>query len=278
LEIKGSQLTRDLLKGTEIDLTFEGSESRDFTVSAYLDGTGQEFSQVFNGTNRNTPTKTLSREVVILEEKIQNEIDEAIANDNQDAVKGLERLLERAQDLIVVSANLNADDVTDDRFKIEDQKRKIAQDLFELTASKRLDVARNEYQNEKSKIASLVNEKGNDREKHMLRDLIAKEPTFLTSINPDRIEAATSELGRIKWGILSRSPDFLMSMFDHLVNNRTSMNDQSLANELINSGRRHIDNEKWDDLRHINSRLWDLMPTSVQEANDMRLYTNIILS
>ncbi len=46
LSISGAQITKDLIKGTEIDLTFEMSESRDLTVSAFLNGTGQEFSQV----------------------------------------------------------------------------------------------------------------------------------------------------------------------------------------------------------------------------------------
>ncbi len=38
LEITGDMINRDLFKGTEIDLTFELSESRDLTVTAYLKG------------------------------------------------------------------------------------------------------------------------------------------------------------------------------------------------------------------------------------------------
>jgi molecular chaperone DnaK len=48
LLITGKQLSRDTLKGTDIDLTFEMSESRDLTVSAFVNATGQEFSQVFD--------------------------------------------------------------------------------------------------------------------------------------------------------------------------------------------------------------------------------------
>ncbi len=40
LTINGSQITKDLIKGTEIDLTVEMSESRDLTISAFLNGTG----------------------------------------------------------------------------------------------------------------------------------------------------------------------------------------------------------------------------------------------
>ena len=276
LEVSGLKLNKDLLKGTEIDLTFECSESRDFTVSAYLNGTGQEFSQIFNGTEREVSTRSLATEVIQLEEKLQAEIDSAIENGNHDATKGLEKLVEKVQKLIVSCGNLAEDDVTDDRFKLEDQKRKIAQEVFELTASKRIDAARSQYQTEKSKASILVQDQGNDREKHLLRDLIAREATFINSSNSERIEAAASEMHNLRWGILARTPEFLMDMFEHLVKSRTSMNDQSLANELIDSGRRHIDNQKWEDLRHINARLFDLMPTTVRDTNELRYYTGIL--
>lgn len=61
LIISGKDITRDLIKGTEIDLQFEMSESRDLTVSAHLTGTGQDFSQVFDPQPRTVPTKMLAQ-------------------------------------------------------------------------------------------------------------------------------------------------------------------------------------------------------------------------
>jgi molecular chaperone DnaK len=66
LLITGKQITRDLLRGTGIDLTFELSESRDLTVHAYLDGTNQEFSQVFDPKPRDVPIHVLTSEVELL--------------------------------------------------------------------------------------------------------------------------------------------------------------------------------------------------------------------
>ena len=250
------------MKGTEIDLSVEISESRDITVSAYLNGTGQEFSQVFDGKRREVRARMLASEVLQLEAKIQSEIDEATANNNQDTAVKLDKLLkDQVQGLISESGALSDDDVTDDRYKLEDKKRRLAQEVFQLTSSKRLDAAKTEYLDAKHLVSTLVKNSGNDREMHQVREIIAREQTLIHSSNPERIQAATGELERIRFQILMRNvPDFLVGMFEHLVEKRTSMNDQVQAKQLIENGKHLIANQAWDDLRQVNGRLWNLMP------------------
>jgi molecular chaperone DnaK len=276
LTVNGAQISKDLIRGTEIDLTFEISESRDLTVSAYINGTGQEFSQVFNGTARQVEPKILAREVLDLEKRIQDEGDSASNLGNHSAADGLDKLLSDVQSLMAKCGALSDDDVTDDRFKLEDQKRKIAEKVFELTSSKRLDTAKTNYASIKSGVAELVSENGNDREKHQLREILARETTFINSSSPERIDSVTQELERLRYRILNRMPEFLVGAFEHLVEKRASMNDQMQANQLIDAGRREIVAQSWDDLRQINGRLWELMPNDVQDADDMRLYTGIV--
>ena len=148
--------------------------------------------------------------------------------------------------------------------------------MFELTSSKRLDIANSNYASAKAEVAELISKNGNDREKHQLRDILSRETTFISSSSPERIDAVTQELEGLRFRILARMPDFLISMFEHLVEKRASMNDQMQANQLIDAGRREISSESWDDLRQINGRLWDLMPNDVQDADDLRLYTGIV--
>lgn len=276
LLISGKQFTRDLSKGSEIDLTFEISESRDLTVSAYLNGTGQQFSQVFKGTERHVESRLLYSEVLQLETKIQNEVDEAASNGNHEAAEKLERLFGQVQSLISECGILSGDDVTDDRFKLEDKKRRVAQDVFELTSSKRLDAAKTSYLEAKQSVSGLVNDNGNDREKNTLREILAREQTFIQSTNPERIEAAISELDRIRYQILMRIPDFLIGSFEHVVERRASMNDQVQAKQLIEHGKLLITNQAWDDLRQVSARLWDLLPREERDFDELRLYTGIV--
>ncbi len=252
------------------------SESRDLTISAYLNGTGQEFTQVFNGKLRDVIPKILKTEVFHLEAKIQGEIDDATANNNQETAQKLEKLLANLQNLIGETCVLAEDDITDDRFKLEDKKREFAQEVFQLTSGKRVDAARAEYLESKHSVSAFVQDSGNDREKHQVREIIAQEETFIHSTKPERIQAATHALEGISFQIKMRMPDFLVGMFEHLVEMRTSMNDQIQAKQLIENGKRLIASEAWDDLRQVNVRLWDLMPDDERSSDDMRIYTGIV--
>ncbi len=60
------------------------------------------------------------------------------------------------QSLIGEAAALSEDDVTDKKFQLEDKKRRLAQHMFELTSTKRLDQAKADYQKTKSDVARLV--------------------------------------------------------------------------------------------------------------------------
>ena len=276
LLITGKQIARDLIKGTEVDLKFSMSESRDLTVSAYLNGTDQEFSQIFNPKVREVSTAVLATETLKLETKLQEEIDDAKNNGQRDVANGLEKTLAGIQNLMGEVAELSVDDVTDKKFQLEDRKRELAREMYELTSGKRLEQARKEYQETKSETAELVHESGNDRERNQLKDVTNREATFISSNIPEKIQSETQNLNRIKWGILFRTPDFLKGMFQHFNERRPAMNDQIQATQLVDSGKRAIAREDWEELRQIVNRLWDLLPADQQNNDDMRMFTGLV--
>jgi molecular chaperone DnaK len=276
LSITGEKVSKDLIKGTDIDLTFEMTESRELTISAFVNGTGQEFSQVFNLKERKVSTQLLASEILMLETKIQTEIDDALENGNKQVADDLDNVLRGVQDLILNAGELSEDDVTEKKFQIEDQKRKLAQNVFELTSGKRLDQAKVAYAETKSELQTLVRESGNDRERHLFAEIIAREQTFINSTSPEKIQAITQEFHSIRWQILMRTPEFLRGMFNHLTEKRASMNDQIQASQLIDNGKRAIQNDDLEALRQINSRLWDLMPATDKASDEMRAYTGIV--
>jgi hypothetical protein len=99
LEISGKGLKRDILRGTEIDLAFEISESRDLTVHAYVNPSGPEFSQIFTPTSRDVNLKALTEEVRMLDEQLEKEKAEAMGNENYEAVEKMEKLTAPVQEL-----------------------------------------------------------------------------------------------------------------------------------------------------------------------------------
>jgi molecular chaperone DnaK len=276
LSVTGDKLTRDLIRGTDVDLTIEMSESRDLTISAFLNGTGQEFSQVFAPQQREVSSKMLASEILLLETKLQSEIEDANNLGNRDTAENLGKVLDGVQELIGSAADLAADDVTDKKFQLEDKKRKLAQDMFELTSGKRLSQMKANYIDVKAEVQEIVRESGNDRENHLVSEILAREQVFINSSSPEKIKEAIDELERVRWKILLRTPDFLKGMFQNLMEKRTSMNDQIQATQLIENGKRAIERGDFEALNQINSRLWDLMPTKEKDSEEYRAFTGIV--
>lgn len=276
LLITGKQLTRDLIKGTEVELKVMMSESRDLTVNAYLVGTDQEFTQVFSPKQREVSTVLLASEALQLEARLQNEIEDASKAGQHDVADGLQKTLAGVQGLFSDVSSLKPDDVTEKKFQLEDRKRDLARQMYELTAGKRIEQARSDYRAAKSYCAELVHQSGNDRERNLLKDVLNREPSFLSSSSPERIAAETSRLDRLRWDILLRTPDFLKSLFSSLQSKRPSMNDQELATQLFDGGLRALERQSWDDLRIIIERLWNLLPTEQQADDELRGFTGLV--
>ena len=275
LEISGKGLKRDILRGTEIDLTFELSESRDLTVHAYVNPSGPEFSQIFTPTIRDVNVKALTEEVRMLDEQLEKEKAEAMGNENYEAVEKMEKLTAPVQELQGEVMLLALDDVTDNRYKLEDRKRKIAQELNQLTSGKRVERLRIEYQTARGEVAEIVNTSGNDLEQRQLNEIITQEHTFLNSTNPLKLQAAIDRLHRISFQILRRTPDFLVGWFQHLLSKRETFNDQLQAKNLIEAGKKHIAAEDYDKLGEVNGRLHSLLPEKEKDSNEMRHFTGI---
>jgi molecular chaperone DnaK len=275
LVISGKGLKRDVMRGTEIDLTFEVSESRDLTVQAFVNPSGPEFSQVFTPTRRDVPAATLAEEVRMLGTRLEQEKAEALASEKFEVVDHLDRLLVPLRELHVESELLAADDVTDSRYKLEDRKRKIAQEMNGLVAGKRIERLRAAYLETKERVTSLVTEGGNDQERRELHEVVTREHTFFNSNNPGKIEAAVDHLERLSFQILRRTPQFLIRWFQHLLEKREVFNDQLQAKNLIDAGKRHIAVEEFDRLAEVNLRLHALLPQQIKESDEMRTFTGI---
>lgn len=144
-----------------------------------------------------------------------------------------------------------------------------------MTAGKRLERLRSDYQTVKDEVTGIVNESGNDHERRQLHEIVAQEHTFLNSTNPQKSEAAIEQLHRISFQILRRTPDFLVGWFQHLVGKRETFNDQLQAKNLIEAGKKHIAADDYDKLGEVNARLSNLLPQREKDSKEMRHFTGI---
>ncbi|MEI6707993.1 MAG: Hsp70 family protein [Methylococcales bacterium] len=265
IQIKGTDLSRDVVKGSDIEITLEMSESRDVIITAYLQMADQEFKHIFVPENRDVPVELLIEQVETLSEKLKHEIHQAEKRNENDTVKSLVTLKKQMVEIQNESYDLTADDVTDKRYQLEDKKRKLAQEIDNATRDKHLQVAKADYLEKKQSAKEISADYGNEQEKEAINGIFSQEPAFLNSNNIIKIREKTGELRSLILMILWHTPHFLQSVFqDLLENSYGSFKDKEQAEILINAGKFALQVENWERLSEVNGGLFNLLPDTVQ--------------
>lgn len=130
MEIRGTQIKRDIAKGSDIEITISISESRDITIATYLNMADQEFKQTFNPKERHTPIEFLKEQVEDLSEKLELEIQEATDKEDYETAGALNKLKKEMETVSEETESLTNDDVTDKRYQLEDKKEKLLKRLI----------------------------------------------------------------------------------------------------------------------------------------------------
>lgn len=260
IEISGKQVSRDIAKGSDLEITIMISESRDVTVSGYLNMSNQEFKNVFNPKERDTNISLLKGQVLDLSSRLDEEIELAAEKEDYETASALSKVKREMESVAEEAEKLSDDDVTDKRYQLENKKRKIAQEIDSATKNKRLQKATEYYHKVKAECEELIDATGNDHERKTFNDIVNQEASFMATKSPLRIQEKSDELqaiiGQIRW----RTPEFLKGIFAYLIENQAKMNDQSQAKSLIDAGKFAVESQNWDRLREINFGLFDLMP------------------
>jgi len=265
MEIRGTQIKRDIAKGSDIEITISISESRDITISIYFNMADQEFKQTFNPKERHTPIEFLKEQVEDLSEKLELEIQEATNKEDYETAGALKKLKDEMDKVSEETENLTNDDVTDKRYQLEDKKRKIAQEIDSATKNKRIQQVKAHYYEVKEECLKILEENGNDHERKIYNDIVAQENAFFATNSPLKIQEKSDEmhsiLSRIRW----RTPKFLTGIFQWCKSNQTKMNDQAQAKSLVDAGNFAIGSQNWERLSEINSGLLNLLPKGAEK-------------
>lgn len=257
LEISGAQLQREVLKGTDIELTFNISESRDLTVTAYLQMADQEFKQTFTPQERHTPVDVLKLDIVALAGKLENEIFNCNAKEDYTVGKQLAEL-KKEMDVIKASAtSLADDDVTDKRYQLEDRKRKMAQAMDLATKEIHLNEVRAYYFKIKKACHQQLIATGRDQDHEHYQEIIKDEELVLGAPGPSRINERSQALYNLTLSMLWKTPDFLIGTFKDYVNKHQKQDGGIRITELVTAGRNAIERKDWPQLTEIIHRIME---------------------
>lgn len=92
IEITGKQVSRDIAKGSDLEISIKISESRDVSVSGYLNMSDQEFKSIFNPKERDTNISLLKGQVLDLSSKLDEEIELATEKEDYETAGALSKV------------------------------------------------------------------------------------------------------------------------------------------------------------------------------------------
>lgn len=259
IRIAGKELNRDLLKGTDIEITLEMSESRDLRITTYLMMTDQEFSNLFSPSERHVDVGRLQEEMANIRRKIDAEIRSAEVREDYDVAQklvGLQSEAAEAEEELLLMMN---DDITDRKYQAEDRKRKLARQVDALTRDKHIVEAVQKYYEDKRYCVSVVEEYGSEEEKSRLAELIAREKSVMASNSAIRVKNATDDFWKLIWPIRWRTPEHLIRIFYYFAMH-SNYPDQKVADEWVKKGQGAIAAKNYDELRTVIDSLYALLP------------------
>jgi len=268
ISILGKDLTRDLVKGSDIEITLEISESRDLSINAYLLLTDQEYENVFNPSERYVEIPRLKEELVKLLSDLNGEIADAEGNENYEVAGELNGIKKELRSLMMRVNKIPEDDVTDEKFQIEDQKRKLAQQVDNLTRDKHIIKVKMEYFDVKRTAKTAIeDDHATDADRDQFNNIVNREKSFLATNSRMKIQEVIDQLYELRGRIYWKSPEYLVSLY-YYYSERPDYTNKKRADELIKQGEEAIDNENYQKLRVIINQLYNLLPPKIKKMID----------
>jgi molecular chaperone DnaK len=263
IEINPEELHADLVKGSDLEIRLEISESRDINVNVYLSMTEQEFKNVFSPSERYVSIGKLEEDVDMLISKLKSELRQNETNEDYETAGKLDSYLQEAlvvrQGLDNLSTSLNSDE----KYHLEERKRKLAQKYDQLGRSRKLTVARTQYFEVKNRLSFEFAQSTEARVKYEpeYKKTIENESGFIASESVFLIEAKVKQLRSILSELLFATPEHLISMYYNLANMpKDDYTDKQRAILYIEQGEKALERQNYSELKVININLLHLLP------------------
>jgi len=260
LEIKSEMLSANLLKGTDIEIDFEISESRDLTINVFIGAIDLEITEIFNASAKQVSPSKIQLE---LEKSLINVDDELLSYHPEEcspAVDKLNGVRLEIIDLLRELIEIDGDLVTDRIYNIDERKRKVFQIYDDLVRRKHLLAEIDNYQTAKMEVKESLLLKPNPRIEGLFNKVIKNEAQFLNSNQLSLIKSKTKELDKISNEIYYQEDESYINLFYFYAYRELSEYvDEKLARNFINGGEKAITEANYKELRGVINGLYSLL-------------------
>lgn len=267
IEIAAEDLSSNLLKGTDIEIDFEISESRDLIVAVYISAINLEINQVFNASVRQVSLVKLTSELEKALNNVDNEISHFTYLGQETIVLALEdlriELIELLKDLI----DLEEDFITDKIYNVDERKRKALQHFDDLVRNKNLIGEISEYQELKLEIKEELLVRPNAKIEQIFNNVIKNEQQFLSANQNAIIRSKIRDLHRVNRDLHFQKDESYIDLFYYYAyRDADDYTNEKEMSKCIERGEKAIKEANYTELKAMISALYNLLKVKPKDS------------
>lgn len=260
ISIKGTDIGADLIKGCDIELSFEISESRDITITAYISLLDKEYRQVFSPSVRTVHISRLEEEVDYLARVAERRLGEMIKNEQYEQGAVLQDAVNQLGQISRQLKKLKEDDVTDAKYQLDDQKRKLALVIDAAGKEQRVLKLKEEYYWFRENCKWLLSKISNPPLHKKFDDITAAENEWLANNGANYIKRKIDELRELSWQIRRKDVEYVTQLYlYYATKDDREYKDVKKAAMLKKRGDEALERKNADEITGIIYQLYDLL-------------------
>ncbi len=259
ISINGKDIERDLIKGSDVDLTIEITESRDIKINAYVSIADKEYAEVFSPTSRNINISRLKDETEYLLRIANKNLGKLVDAEDFEAGAKLRETIKQLEQILKRLRMLKEDDVTDEKFKLEEQKRRMALSIDLAGKDNRIRELREEYFVWKASTAHYLSKGDNESLQRKFGQITRDENEFLVG-SEAIIKRRIEEMRQLSWDIRKKDFDYLAGLYMHYaMRDIEDYKDQNKIKQLLERGDAALQRRSPEELLAVIYQMYDLL-------------------
>ena len=274
IRIEGEDLERDLVKGSDVELTVEITESRDIKVETYLSLTDQEFENTFSPSETNINARELLKEIEYFRQNLLAKQKQYEREVNYEKAGEVTRLIKEIDDLEFKVHQLDEEDTSDEKYILDIQKRELAKKIHSFYNSSYLTSVIEKYYKSKVNVQFQSHHtNATDADRAEIKAMLENESEMLREGNISIIKMKIDQFDSIRSRINNRSEvtnDDISTAFNYYKN--MSYMKEEEANNLIHKGDQAHRANNFIELNNIIGQLHSLKKD--EEKNNTDLFRN----
>ena len=260
ISISGRDLETDLIKGCDIELSFEISESRDITVMAYIPMIDHEYKEVFNPSARAVNLTRLKEEVDFLRRSASGGLNYLVSTERYEESAVLQEAIDELDTMHKKLLSLHSKDVTDVKFQLDDQKRKIAQ-VIESAAKGETQIRLSEqYFARKEYYRELLAASNQPELLKKFDQMNEDEKEWINSASTQFLRARIKEMDRLTWEVRRKDIHYVTLVYtNYAIKPLEAFSDPKEIKALRARGDEALTRKNVDELLAIINRMYELL-------------------